>query len=75
LRYRWSGVRAQTGVGLPPIQSDLLGFVDRADEKPDLNGEELDIGEVDLDVADNDEPFVEHTIEDVDQPVGARRGY
>jgi hypothetical protein len=53
----------------------LLRLVDRADKKADLNGEELDVGEVDLDVADYDEALVEHTIEDVDKTVGARRGY
>ena len=67
--------RAQTWICSPPIEPDLLGLVDRADEKPDLNGEELDVGEVDLDVADNDEALIEHAIENVDETVGARRGY
>ena len=59
----------------PPVQSDLLGFVDRADEKANLDGEKLDVGEIDLDVADDHEPLVEHAIEDIDQTIGARRGY
>ncbi len=55
----------------PPVHSDLFGFVDRADEKANLDGEKLDVGEVDLDVADDDEALVEHAIENVDQTIGA----
>jgi len=68
-------VGAQARIRSPPVETDLLGLVDRANEKTDLNGEELDVGEVDLDVADYDEALVEHTVEDVDEAVGARRGY
>ena len=68
-------VRAQSGIGLPPVEADLLGFVDRADQESNLNGEQFDVGEVDFDVADDHEALVEHTIENVDQTVGARRGY
>ena len=67
--------RAQSRVCPPPVHSDLLCLVNGADEKANLNGEELDVGEIDLDVADHDEALVEHTIEDVDETVGARRGY
>ena len=66
---------AQPRIGLPPVEPDLLGFVDRADEETDLNREELDVGEVDLDVADDDKALVEHAIQNVDQTIGARRGY
>ena len=59
----------------PPVHSYLFGFVDRADEKANLDGEKLDIGEVDLDVADDNEALVEHAIENVDQTIGARRRY
>jgi hypothetical protein len=59
----------------PPVQSDLFGFVDRTDEKANLDSEKLDVGEVDLDVADDNEALVEHAIQNVDQTVGARRGY
>jgi hypothetical protein len=67
--------RAQSGIGPPPIHSYLLCLVDRADEEANLNREELYVGEIDLDVADHDEALVEHAIEDVDETVGARRGY
>ena len=59
----------------PPVHSDLFGFVDRADEKANLDGEKLYVGEVDLDVADDDEALVEHAIENVDQTISARRRY
>ena len=75
---RWNGgvrVGAQSRIGLPPVESDLLGLVDRANEKSNLYSEELDVGEVDLDVADDDEALVEHAIENVNQTIGARRGY
>jgi hypothetical protein len=68
-------VRTKPRVCPPPVHSDLLSLVDGADEKANLNSEELDVGEIDLDVADYDEALVEHTIEDVNQTVGARRGY
>jgi len=53
----------------------LLGLVDRANEKPDLDGEKLDVGEIYLDVADDDEALVEHPIENINESVGARRRY
>jgi len=59
----------------PPVQSDLLGFVDGADEKTNLDGEKLDVGKIDLDVADNDETLVEHAVENIHQAVAARRRY
>jgi hypothetical protein len=42
-----------------------LGFVDRADEQPDPNGQQLDFGERNLDIACDDQPLVEHTVENV----------
>jgi hypothetical protein len=66
---------AKSGIVTPPVHSDLLGLVDRADEEADLDREELDIGEVDLDVADDDEALVENAIKNVDKTIGARRGY
>ena len=70
-----SRVSAEARIGLPPVQPDLLRFVDRADKQTDLNGEELDVGEVDLDVADDDKTLVEHPVKDVYKTVAARRGY
>jgi hypothetical protein len=59
----------------PPVQSNLLGLVDRADEQTNLDGEKLDVCKIDLDVADDHEALVEHAIEDIDQTIGSRRGY
>jgi len=59
----------------PPVQSDLFGLVDGADEQTNLDGEKLDVCEIDLNVADDHEALVEHAIEDIDQTIGARRGY
>ena len=66
------GVSRQARIGSPPVQSDLLGLIDRTDEQPDLNGQQLDVRQVDLDIADDDEAFVEDSVENVDQAVRAR---
>src|SRR5204863_2274087 len=55
-------------VVFPPVEADLLRLVDRADDQPDADGEELYFGERNLDVARDDEPLVEDAIEDVDEP-------
>ena len=66
---------AKARIVTPPVHSDLLGLIDGADEKSNLDCEELDVGEIDLDIADDDEALVEHAIQNVDQTIGARRGY
>ena len=43
----------------PPVQPDLLRLVDRADEQPHLNREQLHVRQIDLDVAGDDEAFVQ----------------
>ena len=55
----------------PPVQPDLFGLVDRTDEQAHLNGEQLHVGEIDLDVASNHQPFVQHAVENLDQTVTA----
>jgi len=75
---RWNGgvrVRAQSRIGLPPVESDLLGLVDRANEKSNLYSEELDVGEVDLDVSNHHQALVENAVENIDETVGTRRAY
>jgi hypothetical protein len=59
----------------PPVHAYLLRLVDGADQQTNLDCEKLYVGEVDLDVADYDKAFVENAIEDVNQPIGTRRGY
>ena len=60
-------------IELPPVETDLLRLVDRADQQTNSNGEELDLGKRNLDVSCDDEAFVEDTIENVDKrPARAR---
>src|SRR5207244_5164410 len=54
-------------VVLPPVQPDLLGLVDRADDEADAHREELDLGERHLDVAGDDETLVENAVQHVHQ--------
>src|SRR5579862_7128126 len=55
----------------PPVQPDLLGLVDRADEQPDAYREEFDFRQRDLDVAGHHEALVQDPVEHLDQPRGA----
>ena len=55
----------------PPVEANLFCFVDRADHQPDADGEQLDLGDRDLDVAGDDQAFVEHPIENVDEAASA----
>src|SRR6267143_113701 len=54
-------------VVFPPVETNLLRLVDRADDEADADGEELDLGERHLDVAGDDEALVEDAIEDIDE--------
>src|SRR6185436_13188179 len=65
------GADRQVRVLAPPIQPDLLRLVDGADQEPDPDGEELDLGQRDADVSGDHETLVEHAVEDVDQTCGA----
>src|SRR4051812_13589172 len=58
--------RAETWISAPPIQADLLGFVDRTHKKSYLNRQQLDVREIDLDVASHDQSLVENPVENVD---------
>src|SRR5262249_32224764 len=58
-------------IELPPVEADLLGFVDRADEQPDADGQELDLRQRNLDVAGDHEALIEYTVENVDQACGS----
>src|SRR5690606_14472973 len=60
-------------IELPPVQPDRLGLVNGTDQQANLDGQKLDVGEVDLDVSGNDQPLVQDPIQDVDQPLGSRR--
>ena len=57
----------QPRVVAPPIQADLLGLVDGANEQSDLNGQKLHVRQIYLDVAGDDEALVEDAVEHVDE--------
>jgi hypothetical protein len=65
------GPRRQFPIVPPPVETDLLRFVQRADEQADTNGEQLDFRERDLDVACDHQPLVEHPVEHVHKAGGA----
>src|ERR1041384_1903202 len=56
------GARRQIRVVAPPVQPDLLGFINRADEQPNLQRQQFDVGERDLDVAPDDQPLVKYSV-------------
>src|SRR4051812_15785176 len=55
----------------PPVHPDLLCLVDRADDEADTDGEQLDLGQRDADVARDQKALVEDTVQHVDQAGGA----
>src|SRR5688572_1224082 len=63
----------QPRIMAPPVQPDLLRFVDRAHEETHLDREQFDIREIDLDVTGDHQALVQHAVENLDQPVTARR--
>src|SRR2546423_1113628 len=67
------GARRQVRVVAPPVQADLLGLVNRADEQTDLERQKLDVRQRDLDVARDDQPLVEDAVEHVNQAGRSRR--
>jgi len=71
-------VGVERGVALPPVDPHLLRLVDRGDDQAQLDGQELDVEQVDLDVSGDHHTLVEHALENVREvrcTVGpARRG-
>src|SRR4051794_1313559 len=63
----------QRAVALPPVDAHLARAIDRCDQQPQLDRQQLDVQQVDLDVAGDDDPLVEHTLEDVGQVRFRRR--
>src|SRR4029450_11434349 len=61
----------QIAVVPPPVEADFLRFVERADEQPNPYGQQLDFRQRSLDISRDHQPFVEHSIEDIDQAGGA----
>src|SRR5690606_21308815 len=65
--------RREVRIVPPPVQADLLGLVDRTDQKPDLDRQQFDVGQVDLDVTGDDESLVQDAIEDLHETLTAGR--
>src|SRR5579859_1096930 len=57
----------QTLIVTPPVQSDLLGLVDGADQETDFDGQEFDVGERYSHVTRDDEALVQHPIQNIDE--------
>src|SRR5919197_4933126 len=55
----------QVGVPGPPVDPELLRLVRRCDQETQLDGEQLDVEQVDGDVAGHHDALVQHTIENV----------
>src|SRR5205085_9003656 len=51
------GARRQVRVVAPPVQPDLLGLINRADEQSDLQRQQFDVGERELVVARAAQPL------------------
>ena len=58
-------------VELPPVETNLLGLVDGANQQPNPDCEQFDFGEGDFDIARDDQPLVQHSIEYFDQTTRA----
>jgi hypothetical protein len=54
-------------IELPPVEANLLGFVDRANQQSNADGEEFDFGEGHFDVTSHNQTFVEHSIQYLDK--------
>src|SRR5215208_4137347 len=61
----------EEGVALPPVDTHLPSFVRGSNEQPDPDRQKLDVEEVHLDVAGDDDALVEHPLEHVGE---LRRG-
>src|SRR5437879_1002912 len=65
--------RREVMIEAPPVETDLLRFVDRTDQETNANRQQLDFGERNLDVPSDNEAFVEHAVENFDETCRARR--
>ena len=57
--------RRQIPIVTPPVQPDFLCFVEGTHEEANPDGEQLDFGQRDFDVAGNDQALIEHPIEHI----------
>jgi len=59
------GTGAEPWISLPPVDADFARRVERCDHQAQVDGEQLDVEQVDLDVARDHQPLVEHPFQDV----------
>jgi hypothetical protein len=52
-------------VVFPPIQPNLLGFIYRANQKPDANGEQFHIRQRDPYVSRDNQSFVKNAVQNI----------
>jgi len=55
-------------VEFPPVEPNLLGLIDRADQQSNPDRQQLDFRQRHLDVAGDHQAFVEYSIEYIDEP-------
>src|SRR5690349_2290147 len=65
------GARTERRVGFPPVDPHLLRPLDRRDQQAQLDRQQLDVEQVDLDVPRDDDPLVEHPLQDVGEVRGS----
>jgi hypothetical protein len=61
------GAGAEPRVSLPPVDANFPGRVQRSDHEPELDGQQLDVEQVDLNIARDHQALVEHPFQDVAQ--------
>src|SRR5579875_1308728 len=64
------GARAQPRVAFPPVDAHLPGRVERGDHQAQLDRQQLDVEQVDPDVARDHQALVEHSLQDVTETGG-----
>ena len=65
--------RRQVAVVSPPVEPDLLSFVQGAHEEPNPDRQQLDLSQRHFDIAGYHQSLVENAIQNVDKPRGTVR--
>src|SRR2546423_7227676 len=65
--------RRQVRVVAPPVQTDLLGLINRTDEQAYLKRQKLDVRQRDFDVARDNQTLVQNAVEHVNKSGRSRR--
>jgi hypothetical protein len=65
IRSPVKGAGAEPGISLPPVDADFARGVERSDHQAQLDGKQLDVEQVDLNVARDHQALVEHPLQDV----------